>query len=194
MFSSIMGHPIRFLIAAAVLAAILCLFPARVDAPERSAPIAAAPSPDSGLPVGADLSERTGEGCMLHRTIYYAPCGHSVQRREALSVRLKGLTRSALEREIAGVIPGAQVTGFSEAEVDVTVSLDIPCPLHWVLRGGEDGMLGVWQNASGEALSLVRSTDLEMKRLGDAQREALRDGLVFDDVQALEGYLESLGS
>ena len=33
-----------------------------------------------------------------------------------------------------------------------------------------------------------------MKRLGDAQREALRDGLVFDDVQALEGYLESLGS
>ena len=92
------------------------------------------------------------------------------------------------------MIPGAQVTGFSEAEVDVTVSLDIPCPLHWVLRGGEDGMLGVWQNASGEALSLVRSTDLEMKRLGDAQREALRDGLVFDDVQALEGYLESLGS
>ena len=194
MFSSIMGHPIRFLIAAAVLAALLCLFPARVDAPERSAPIAAAPSPDSGLPVGADLSERTGEGCMLHRTIYYAPCGHSVQRREALSARLKGLTRSALEREIAGVIPGAQVTGFSEAEVDVTVSLDIPCPLHWVLRGGEDGMLGVWQNASGEALSLVRSTDLEMKRLGDAQREVLRDGLVFDDVQALEGYLESLGS
>ena len=194
MFSSIMGHPIRFLIAAAVLAAILCLFPARVDAPERSAPIAAAPSPDSGLPVGADLSERTGEGCMLHRTICYAPCGHSVQRREALSARLKGLTRSALEQEIAGVIPGAQVTGFSEAEVDVTVSLDIPCPLHWVLRGGEDGMLGVWQNASGEELSLVRSTDLEMKRLGDAQREALRDGLVFDDVQALEGYLESLGS
>ena len=81
MFSSIMGHPIRFLIAAAVLAALLCLFPARVDAPERSAPIAAAPSPDSGLPVGADLSERTGEGCMLHRTICYAPCGHSVQRR-----------------------------------------------------------------------------------------------------------------
>ena len=145
-------------------------------------------------PAGADLSERTAAGCYLHRTLYYAPCGHSVQRREALSARLKGLTRSALEQEIAGVIPGAQVTGFSEAEVDVTVSLDIPCPLHWVLRGGEDGMLGVWQNASGEALSLVRSTDLEMKRLGDAQREALRDGLVFDDVQALEGYLESLGS
>ncbi|MGN0996869.1 MAG: hypothetical protein ACI4PG_08155 [Candidatus Ventricola sp.] len=194
MFSSIMGHPIRFLIAAAVLAAILCLFPARVDAPEKSAPIAAAPTPEAGFPVGADLSERTGESCMLHRTIHYAPCGHSVQRREALSARLKGLTRAALEQEIGSVIPGARVTGFSDTEVDVTVSLDIPCPLHWVLRGGEDGMLGVWQNASGEALSLVRSTDIPMKQLSDAQRETLRSGLVFDDVQALEGYLESLGS
>ena len=194
MFSSIMGHPIRFLIAAAVLAAILCLFPARVDTPEKSAPLAAVPTPDTGIPAGADLSERTGEGCMLHRTICYAPCGHSVQRREALSTRLKGLTRGALEQEIGSVIPGAKVTGFSAAEVDVTVSLDIPCPLHWVLRGGEDGMLGVWQNTSGEALSLVRSTEIAMKQLSDAQRETLKEGLVFDDVQALEGYLESLGS
>lgn len=40
----------------------------------------------------------------------------------------------------------------------------------------------------------MRSTEIAMKQLSDAQRETLRSGLVFDDVQALEGYLESLGS
>lgn len=194
MFSSIMRSPYRFLIAAAVLAAILCLFPVRVDAPESGPPIAAQQTPQAGRPVGADLSERTADGCLLHRTICYAPCGHSVQRREELPARLTGLSRQAMEKEIGSVIPGAAVTGFSAGEVDVTVSLDLPCPLHWVLRVGEDGLLGVWQNRSGEALTLVRGTDIPPEQAGDAEQAALREGRIFDDVQALEGYLESLSS
>ena len=76
----------------------------------------------------------------------------------------------------------------------MTVSLDLPCPLHWVLRVGEDGLLGVWQNRSGEALTLVRGTDIPPEQAGDAEQAALREGRIFDDVQALEGYLESLSS
>ena len=193
MFSSIMRSPYRFLIAAAVLAAILCLFPARVDAPETT--IAAQQTPQVGHPVGADLSERTADGCLLHRTICYAPCGHSVQRREELPARLTGLSRQALEKEIGSVIPGAAVTGFSASEVDVSRSLGIPCPLHWVLRAGEDGMLQVMQNTTGEALTAVRGSDVPLALAPQEDRaQLLADGLVFDDVQALEGYLESLSS
>lgn len=197
LFSGMMRTPFRFLIAAAVLAAILCLFPAKVEE-ENPQLIAANPTAQpqaiSDLPAGMDLSERTSGGCMLHRTLYYAPCGHSVQRREPLPTQLTGLSREALEQEIGSVIPGAAVTGFSSKEVDVSRSLDIPCPLHWVLRGGEDGMLHVYQNRTSQALTLVRSTDVPLARVSESEQQELLEGRIFDDVQSLEGYLESMSS
>ena len=223
MFAEIWGSPYRFLIAAAVLAAILCLFPVKVDAPEEPQTMlaleATVPPPSAAqepgaqgypaaqelpagqdrpaaqeLPAGADLSERTAAGCFLHRTLYYAPCGHSVQRREELPAQLVGMSRALLEQEIARVIPGAAVTGFSSAEVDISLSADIPCPLHWVLRGGEDGRLAVLQNRNGETLEVVRTTDVPLDKAPQEDQAQLREGRIFDDVQALEGYLESLSS
>lgn len=231
----------RLLIAAALIALILCLLPVRVDAPQAlpdatspqvtpatqaledgggaltaqtvphspsltSAPPAQAPDATQaprdaltaqstaapGVPAGADLSGRTAAGCRLHRTLYYAPCGHSVQRREALPAKLVGLSRQALEAEIESALPGAIITGFSAGEVDASFSLSIPCPLHWVLDRGEGSVLVVRQNRDGEALALVRETDVLLDRLTQEQLAELPR--IFDDAQALEGVLESLGS
>jgi len=196
-FSGVFRGPYRFLIAAAVLAALLCLFPARVEEenPQLIADAEAVqPQGIADLPAGVDLSERTSGGCMLHRTLYYAPCGHSIQRREKLPVQLSGLSRQALEKEMENVIPGAEITGFSGAEVDIALSVDIPCPLHWVLKSGEDGKLAVLQNRNGEALEVVRETDVPLGRIPQDALPEIRTGKIFDDVQALEGYLESLSS
>lgn len=210
MFSWVMGSPWRFFLAAALLAAILCLYPARVqepaegvqritegqDAAQGVALEAGITEPPAELEemAGADLSARTQKGCYLHSTLHYAPCGHSVQRRENLPAKLVGLSRAALESEIGGVIPGAAVTGFSSAEVDISVGMDIPCPLHWVLRAGEDGMLCILQNTMGEALEIVRSTDIPLARVQEEEQQELIRGRIYDDVQALEGYLESMSS
>ena len=195
----IFRRPYRFFLYAAVLAVIMCLLPIPAqDAPKGNEQLAVDVNEGemeiSGVPAGADLSERTQAGCMLHETLVYAPCGHSVQRREAMSARLVGLSREALEKEIGEVIPGAVVTGFSAGEVDVSRSLDVPCPLHWVLRAGEDGKLQIWQNRMGEELSFVRGTDVPVSSVGEKERQELLDGRVFDDVQALEGYIESVSS
>lgn len=217
MFSAIlamMHRPYSFFVLAAVIAALLCLFPVRVDAPGENEMLAQDPSPlpyaqvssapvASAAPVapvapaaqaGADLTERTGENALLHKTLYYAPCGHSVQHRQALPAQLKGLSRKALDEAIGGVLPGAQVTGFSGSEVDVTIRMEIPCPLHWVLQSGEDSMLAVYQNRTGDGLELVRSTDVPLSRVPQEDEQQIAAGMVFDDVQALEGYLESLSS
>lgn len=192
MFDQMTGSPLRFFLAAAVLAALLCLYPARVEEMEPSPPVAQQGLERENRSVHADLSERTGASCALHTTLHYAPCGHSVQRRDKLPARLAGLSREALEKQLPGVIPGAAVTGFSRDEVDIAVSTQIPCPLHWVLRAGEDGMLHVLQNRDGESLSCLRVTDVSAQALeGHAQ---IHEGIIFDDVQALEGYLESLSS
>lgn len=187
----------RYLLIIVLVAALLCLMPARgADAPNEKKPqTAAAQSVESAeAPAGADLSAQTNRETYLHRTLYYAPCGHSVQRREKLPVQLVGLTRSVLEKEIGGLYENAAVTGFSAGEVDITTRMDMPCPLHWVLQGGEDGLLAVWQNTTGEALSVVRKTDIPVTAAAEEEQDELRDGRMFDDVQALEGYLESLSS
>ena len=187
----------RFLLIIVLVAALLCLMPAQgADAPNEKKPqTAAAQSVESAeAPAGADLSAQTNRETYLHRTLYYAPCGHSVQRREKLPVQLVGLTRGALEKEIGGLYENAAVTGFSAGEVDITTRMDMPCPLHWVLQGGEDGLLAVWQNTTGEALSVVRKTDIPVTAAAEEEQDELRDGRMFDDVQALEGYLESLSS
>lgn len=187
----------RYLLIIVVVAALLCLMPARgADAPNEKKPqTAAAQSVESAeAPAGADLSAQTNRETYLHRTLYYAPCGHSVQRREKLPAQLVGLTRGALEKEIGGLYENAAVTGFSAGEVDITTRMEMPCPLHWVLRGGEDGLLAVWQNTTGEALSVVRKTDIPVTAAAEEEQDELCDGRMFDDVQALEGYLESLSS
>lgn len=187
----------RYLLIIVLVAALLCLMPARgADAPNEKKPqTAAAQSVENAeAPAGADLSAQTNRETYLHRTLYYAPCGHSVQRREKLPAQLVGLTRGALEKEIGGLYENAAVTGFSAGEVDITTRMDMPCPLHWVLRGGEDGLLAVWQNTTGEALSVVRKTDIPVTVAAEEEQDELRDGRMFDDVQALEGYLESLSS
>lgn len=187
----------RYLLIIVLVAALLCLMPARgADAPNEKKPhTAAVQSVESAeAPAGADLSAQTNRETYLHRTLYYAPCGHSVQRREKLPAQLVGLTRGALEREIGGLYENAAVTGFSAGEVDITTRMDMPCPLHWVLQGGEDGLLAVWQNTTGEALSVVRKTDIPVTAAAEEEQDELRDGRMFDDVQALEGYLESLSS
>ena len=187
----------RYLLIIVLVAALLCLMPARgADAPNEKKPqTAAAQSVESAeAPAGADLSAQTNRETYLHRTLYYAPCGHSVQRREKLPAQLVGMTRGALEKEIGGLYENAAVTGFSAGEVDITTRMDMPCPLHWVLRGGEDGLLAVWQNTTGEALSIVRKTDIPVTAAAEEEQDELRDGRMFDDVQALEGYLESLSS
>ena len=187
----------RYLLIIVLVAALLCLMPARgADAPNEKKPqTAAAQSVESAeAPAGADLSAQTNRETYLHRTLYYAPCGHSVQRREKLPAQLVGLTRGALEKKIGGLYENAAVTGFSAGEVDITTRMDMHCPLHWVLRGGEDGLLAVWQNTTGEALSVVRKTDIPVTAAAEEEQDELRDGRMFDDVQALEGYLESLSS
>lgn len=187
----------RYLLIIVLVAALLCLMPARgADAPNEKKPqTAAAQSVESvEAPAGADLSAQTNRETYLHRTLYYAPCGHSVQRREKLPAQLVGLTRGVLEKEIGGLYENAAVTGFSAAEVDVSTRMDVPCPLHWVLRAGDDGLLAVLQNTTGETLTVVRRTDIPVALAAGEEQDELRDGRMFDDVQALEGYLESLSS
>ena len=103
----------RYLLIVVALAAMLCLLPAQgADAPNAEKPQTARETHAVEAPAGADLSVKTDRDAYLHRTMYYAPCGHSVQRREKLPARLVGLTRGALEKEIGAFGASAPRAGI----------------------------------------------------------------------------------
>lgn len=144
----------RYLLIIVLVAALLCLMPARgADAPNEKKPqTAAAQSGESAeAPAGADLSAQTNRETYLHRTLYYAPCGHSVQRREKLPAHLVGLTRGALEKEIGGLYENAAVTGFSAGEVDITTRMDSLVRCTGFCWGGGGRIAGCLANTRGEA-------------------------------------------
>lgn len=124
---------------------------------EKKPQTAAAQSVESAeAPAGADLSAQTNRETYLHRTLYYAPCGHSVQRREKLPAQLVGLTRSVLEKEIGELYENAAVTGFSAGEVDITTRMDMPwsAALGFAGRGGRiAGCLAEYDRRSAERRS-----------------------------------------
>ena len=68
------------------------------------------------------------------------------------------------------------------------------CDFYSLPLAGDDGLLAVLQNTTGETLTVVRRTDIPMALAAGEEQDELRDGRMFDDVQALEGYLESLSS
>ena len=68
------------------------------------------------------------------------------------------------------------------------------CDFYSLPLAGDDGLLAVLQNTTGETLTVVRRTDIPIALAAGEEQDELRDGRMFDDVQALEGYLESLSS
>ena len=68
------------------------------------------------------------------------------------------------------------------------------CDFYSLPLAGDDGLLAVLQNTTGETLTVVRRTDIPVALAAGEEQDELRDWRMFDDVQALEGYLESLSS
>lgn len=131
----------RYLLIIVLVAALLCLMPARgADARRKEAA-------DRGRAERRKRRSARGGGLIRPNEQGDVSAPHAVLRalrpqRSAAgktAAQLVGLTRGVLEKEIGGLYENAAVTGFSAGEVDITTRMDMPCPLHWVLRGGEDG-------------------------------------------------------
>lgn len=139
---------------------------------------------------GADATAHLSADCQLIQHLTYAPCGHELTRRIPLPEELAGQDRQALE----AAYDLWQVTAFAPGEVSMAQRSSLYCPEHTVLMADEDGLLCVWANRYGDAYALVRALELPLTDLPESVQDALRQGMGFDDEQALSAYLESIES
>lgn len=164
--------------AAAVMAAAVLMLPARGEAPAAD-----------DAQVSADrvtLSDTS----QLYQTLTYTRCDHTVTRRVTAPVELYGRT---LE-ETAALYAEWQVTEFSPAEMKMERRLDMFCPDHRVVMPDGAGYLCVYENKYGEAMALVRETQIRLSDLPAAVQEECRFGVGFATAQEMEMWLEGVES
>lgn len=161
---------------------IVGLTPRNASAPE--------PPQAEAEQVGSDASLLLLPDCQVIQHLTYAPCGHSLTRRQALPAELAGKTRADLE----AAYDLWQVTSFAPAEVTMEQSFALYCPEHLILMPDDSGMLCIFENRYGDALALVESLDLPLSELPDSYQEELRPGKGFSTHEELTLYLESLDS
>lgn len=150
---------------------------------------ASAPEPDAAQ-VGGESAITLSADCVMVQHLSYAPCAHSLTRRQTLPTELVGKIRADLE----AAYDAWQVTSFSATEVSMEQSLDMYCPEHMVLMPDESGMLCIFQNKYGDALALVEALDTRLIDLPDSYQEELRPGKGFDTQEELAQWLEAADS
>lgn len=145
-----------------------------------------APSAQAGV---ADAI-RLKADCVVVQRLSYAPCGHELTRRVSLPKELSGKTRE----ELAASYDGWQLTSYSAGEVRMEQLSELYCPQHTVLMCDEGGMLCVWQNTYGDAMSLSEELNIPVSDFPDDVQQSLRQGIGFDTRQALDSWLENAES
>lgn len=145
---------------------------------------------DEASQADTSAATRMNNDCAVIQQLTYEPCGHTMTRREALPEALRGKTRTELEQ----YYEGWRVVSFAAGEVQMAQTLAMHCPQHVVLKADDSGLLCVWQNTYGDALSLVRELGTPLSDFADEVQEQLRFGIGFDTDDALTQWLESAES
>ncbi len=140
--------------------------------------------------VRSDAASALSADCQVVQHMTFTPCRHSMTRRQVLPTELAGKGREAL----AAAYDAWQVTAFSASEVVMVQSIDLYCPQHVVLMPDEGGLLCIFQNRYGDALALTKELGIPLSDLADDIQTELRHGKGFDNLEALEKWLEGVES
>lgn len=129
-------------------------------------------------------------GCILHQTLHYALCGHSVERKIDAPDTVLGLNRELFEQ----AMEDWRITAFAAQRIEMSRAMEMPCPAHWVILADESGMLGVYRNLYGEELLCLRKMEMGVSAAPESDQMQLRRGMCFDSAQDAEAYLEAIQS
>lgn len=151
---------------------------------------AAEPSPE------AEQVGSIGEASILpttavERQVCYLACHHTVEQVMGDTSPLIGMTR----QELAAAYPDAAITSFTAERVRLVLSVDGYCPAHLLLRADAQGTLAVWRMQE-DALEMqpVLTLAATLDAFDGETAAALSEGVLFDSMDEINAYLESMES
>ena len=117
--------------------------------------------------------------------IKYQQCGHVVET-DVSTPELQGSTRA----EVAVAFPNATIVEFSPQAVLLNEQMDGFCDCHYILRLEGQSLKVYKPKAGNQEWELIQSID----NLTIPPDPALEQGILFDDIEQVEGYLENIES
>ena len=125
--------------------------------------------------------------CKVEMQCTYQKCEH-VKTYEIESSEVEGFTRD----QLAVQYPECEITEFGPLGATLTCSVDGYCPDHYVLkRSGDKLCIYQPQDRTGE---LVLYKEIEGMNASDLGMEELEQGILFDDIEQIESFLEEIES
>ena len=139
---------------------------------------------------GVDEQRLIERGCVLHQTLHYTVCGHSVERKLDAPDTVLGMSCELFEQAMADY----RITSFASKRIEMTCAMDMACPAHWVICADADGVLGIYRNLYGEEMLCLRKLNAGVSAAPESDWTQLRRGMCFDSAQEAEAYLEAIQS
>ncbi len=148
------------------------------------------PAETETQPVGQVGQARILPDTEVHISNRFSLCGHSIETDE-IGGELVGCTTA----DILSKWPQAHVKELTGERASIERELEGCCPLHYMLTDAGDGMLEVTQTEPETYRTrMVMRIRTEPEQFIQEEREQLRKGIVFDSLEQINAYLESLES
>jgi hypothetical protein len=116
----------------------------------------------------------------------YLKCGHEKVREEAPDETMIGKTYA----QFAQNYPNYKLD-VENGVVRMVVEYDQYCPDHYIIKADDNGSIFVYRNMEGmDKLSAVMKMNFTTDDVPKDYRPLLKDGMVFDSVEEIEGLIE----
>jgi len=162
--------------------------PNNEDPPKAT--MAAVPTPE---PLGDNTAQvvvpqqQLADGAKVIVSYYHTPCGHGYDL-PLNDASLIGMGKNDLILRY----PQMELLEFSSEGAKLKCTLTAYCPEHYLLKLSEDGKLSIYQTEKGtNDLALIRELSIDTTLLNT---DDFTSGMVFDDMESIESYLENLES
>ena len=148
------------------------------------------PSPTPTAPLAQTAEQPTlSRGDVVRYAVHYGVCGHTRSYVEGIPEEWVGLTwdEAAKKAENWTAQPQSDLLSFRQ-------EVDQYCPEHYILKL-EEGVVAVYHNEAGWGeLTRMSEHPLQTGNLDAETRQHLEAGMDFEDMDGLEGFLESINS
>ncbi len=142
------------------------------------------PGVTPNIPAMVESPQVLAEHATIILKTKYLGCGH-VREQELTVDGITGMSQT----QFAALYPQCVITAFSPTRVEMTRDMDGVCQKHYVLKQ-EGSALVIYQRDSDDSWRKVQTIEDFVMTYKDKE---LEKGVVFDNMQQIESFLENIG-
>lgn len=125
-------------------------------------------------------------GALVTYEYHYTLCGHTKTEVKAATPAMIGLN----QEELGKTYPQMQIGDFSPNSFKATISVNLYCPDHFILKA-DGGMVDIYQtNQDTGAIEVTKKLSIPLTEFDADRTDDLKTGIPFDTIESLEEFLD----